>query len=51
VSGERRLKKENRARGRRKPLKRLDLDKEIQENPKAFLWLFIDFLGQTGQNR
>lgn len=35
-------------RGRRKPLKRLDSDKEIQENPKAFLWLFIDCLGQTG---
>ncbi len=28
----------NRARGQRKPLKRLDSDKEIQENPKAFLW-------------
>jgi hypothetical protein len=25
-------------RGQRKPLKRLDSDKEIKENPKAFLW-------------
>ncbi len=25
-------------RGQRNPLKRLDSDKEIQENPKAFLW-------------
>jgi hypothetical protein len=24
--------------GPRKPLKRLDSDKEIQENPKALLW-------------
>src|SRR5271166_3724436 len=34
--------------GQRNPLKRLDSDKEIQENPKAFLWLFMDFLGRTG---
>ena len=30
--------RKNRARGRRKPLKRLVSDKEIKENPKAFLW-------------
>src|SRR5271165_3524372 len=34
--------------GQRNPLKRLDSDKEIQENPKAFLWLFMDFPGRTG---
>src|SRR5271165_2337944 len=28
-----------RARGQRNPLKRLDSDKEIQENPRAFAWL------------
>jgi hypothetical protein len=36
------------ARGRRKSLKRLDSDKEIKENPKAFLWLFMHFLGRIG---
>ena len=40
--------KKKRARGQRNPLKRLNSDKEIKENPKAFLWLFMDFLGRTG---
>ncbi len=47
VSGERRLNEIPRLRGPRKSLKRLDPDKEIKENPKAFLWLFMRFLGPT----